>query len=347
MHKTTPRRALLLLACQLAVACSTTAPVTVDDDLDNTAWRLTALPGDPAVAGPAATLHFAGRKVSGSDGCNRFSGSYTATGNSLRVAGKLASTMMACPEGTMQQAAAFGSALQRATAFRRDGRRLLLQDDAGNVLATLREQATGLAGSAWQVTGYNNGRQAVVSLLAGSDLTLAFSADGRLSGSAGCNRYHATYSSSAQDIRIGPAGATRRTCGEPPGIMEQEARFLDALASAALWRLDGDRLELRTAGGALAVSLAAAAGNAAATSDATSEHSLLYRCGKQSVRLSAGADRLQLLPDGPGFALQPVVTASGTRYIAANDERTSFWSRGERATLVVGGRNYPECQRQR
>ena len=68
------------------------------------------------------------------------------------------------------------------------------------------------------------------------------------------------------------------------------------------------------------------------------------RCGDQSVRLSDDGQRLQLLPEGPTYILQPVVAASGARRVATSDERTGFWSRGERATLVVGGRTYPECQ---
>jgi len=39
--------------------------------------------------------------------------------------------------------------------------------------------------------------------------------------------------------------------------MKQESRFLQALASADTWRLNGDRLELRTATGALALTSSA------------------------------------------------------------------------------------------
>ena len=46
-------------------------------------------------------------------------------------------------------------------------------------------------------------------------------------------------------------------CGTPPGVMEQESQFLKALQSATAWRREGDRLELRTATGALALSLQA------------------------------------------------------------------------------------------
>jgi len=59
------------------LAYRTRTPPASGDDLDYTAWRLAAIPGQPAVAGNAVTLRFAAGKVSGSDGCNRFSGGYT------------------------------------------------------------------------------------------------------------------------------------------------------------------------------------------------------------------------------------------------------------------------------
>jgi heat shock protein HslJ len=48
-------------------------------------------------------------------------------------------------------------------------------------------------------------------------------------------------------------------CGQPEGRMAQEAQFLAALASATSSRREADRLELRTATGALAVSARLAA----------------------------------------------------------------------------------------
>ena len=41
--------------------------------------------------------------------------------------------------------------------------------------------------------GYNNGKQAVVSVTPGTTLTANFGADGMLSGGAGCNDYAASY----------------------------------------------------------------------------------------------------------------------------------------------------------
>ena len=47
-------------------------------------------------------------------------------------------------------------------------------------------------------------------------------------------------------------------CAEPEGVMDQEAQYLAALETAATYTISADRLELRTADGALAVSYVAA-----------------------------------------------------------------------------------------
>jgi hypothetical protein len=47
-------------------------------------------------------------------------------------------------------------------------------------------------------------------------------------------------------------------CGEPEGVMDQEAQYLAALPTAARYSVSGPRLELRTADGALAASFQAA-----------------------------------------------------------------------------------------
>jgi heat shock protein HslJ len=76
-----------------------------------------------------------------------------------------------------------------------------------------------------------------------------------VSGSAGCNNYTAQYKLEAASLTIGPAAATRKMCVNPERIMEQEQQFLKALETVATARFEGDRLELRTATGALAATL--------------------------------------------------------------------------------------------
>jgi heat shock protein HslJ len=163
--------------------------------------------------------------------------------------------MMACPPDVMAQADAFSAALNRASTRRlADGRLQLLGDD-GTVLASFVPQPATLAGTAWRVSAYNNGRQAVTSVRAGTSLTLAFGSDGRVSGSAGCNNYTGPYALTGERLTIGPVAATRRMCVEPPGVMDQEQQFLEALSTIATARFEGGRVELRTATGALAATL--------------------------------------------------------------------------------------------
>lgn len=241
----------------LLAACAGMSNPADPPALDGTAWVLSELPGRTLLAERSVTLRFEEGRAAGSDGCNRFGSPYRHEGANLSFGDKGVATQMACPPEVMQQAEAFRASLAATRSYRLagDGRLQLLSAD-GAVLASLAPQPEGLAGSEWRVTGYHNGRQAVTSVLADTELSMLFAADGRVSGSAGCNRYTAGYSVEGTALRIGPAAATRRMCASPAGIMEQEQQFLKALETVATMRREGDRLELRTADGALAVSLA-------------------------------------------------------------------------------------------
>ena len=114
-----------------------------DAPLEGTRWTLTAL-GEAAVNAPSpqreAYLVFdpKNRRVSGSGGCNRLSGSYTRRAERLEFT-QMAGTMMACTDG-METEAAFVGALERTTAWKIRGRRLTLLDASGKALATLDAQ---------------------------------------------------------------------------------------------------------------------------------------------------------------------------------------------------------------
>jgi heat shock protein HslJ len=244
----------------LVTACSAVSPTADRPELNGTAWILTALPGQSAVAGSTPTLRFEGGRVSGTDGCNRYSAPYTVKGATIEVGPKGASTQMACPPEVMNQANAFMSALTQARGYRVTAGKLELLAADGPVLATFKAQSQSLAGTSWNVTAYNNGRQAVVSVLAGTSLTLSFADDGKVAGSAGCNRFTATYTSDGQKLSIRPATTTRKMCAQPDGVMEQEKQFLKALETVATARFEGDRLDLRTTEDALAMTLTKAAG---------------------------------------------------------------------------------------
>jgi heat shock protein HslJ len=99
----------------------------------------------------------------------------------------------------------------------------------------------------------------VVSVIAGTRLTLEFGADGELRGSGGCNPFSGRFTAKDGMLDIGRLASTRMACMQPEGSPAQEAAFLAALQSVTSARREADRLELRTASGALAVSARLAA----------------------------------------------------------------------------------------
>ena len=76
--------------------------------------------------------------------------------------------------------------------------------------------------------------------------TIRFEGNDRIVGWGGCNRYFATVRSGFRYFEVGPIGSTRRIC--PPVIMEQEARFFDALQKARSIQMQGDDLEIDSQG---------------------------------------------------------------------------------------------------
>ena len=269
----------LMLIALIAAACAPTAapvapaaqpaqpkeqPVSGTSTLDGTSWMLATLNGQPALKDTTVTLNFAAGKVAGSDGCNNYNGTYTADGTQIKFNQPMASTMMACPDPIMQQADAYQKALGQAATYKANAKQLTLYDAGGKELAVFNAQSTNLAGTSWTVIGYNNGKQAVVSVIIGTEITANFSADGKLSGNASCNTYNASYETNGQNIKIGPAATTMMACDQ--AVMDQEAQYLTALTTAATYRIDGMRMEMRTAEGALVASFEKAATGGAALS---------------------------------------------------------------------------------
>ena len=249
----------VVVAATLAVAAATAAPTgpraTAASPLTGSVWALTSLAGKAPLKGTELTAEFTSKgRTSGSAGCNRYTGVYTVSGSAIRIS-SLATTRKACAQPIEHQETAFLKALSRARGFTVSGGTLTLKTGSGQKLATFKTQTQSLAGTSWEVLGYNNGKQAVVSVLAGTRLTAVFGTGGKLTGFAGCNDYNASYKASAPQISIGSVASTRKHCEEPPGVAEQETRYLAALETAAAYQVDGSRLELRTTDGSLAVDL--------------------------------------------------------------------------------------------
>ncbi len=220
--------------------------------LDNTAWVLVSLPGEGAIVDAPPTAQFEGGRVFGSDGCNRYSAPYTGAPPSLEIGPRAASTLKACPEPVMKQAQAFIGALVAAKTYRVMEGRLELISAEGAIVASFKAQSQSLAGTSWRAVGINNGKGGVASVVEGSTVTLEFSPDGKVSGSAGCNRYTSSFTADGGKLTIAPPGATQKMCAAA-GVMEQEQAFFNALQTVASVRIEGDGLEMRTGEGALAI----------------------------------------------------------------------------------------------
>lgn len=83
-------------------------------------WQLANIGERPlppvSSGGTPVTAEFAGGRLSGSGGCNRYTTSYQTTGQQLQV-GTIASTRMACSEPIMQQEFRYFTALQGAQSY--------------------------------------------------------------------------------------------------------------------------------------------------------------------------------------------------------------------------------------
>lgn len=79
-----------------------------------------------------------------------------------------------------------------------------------------------------------------------SHSTLRFAAVDKVDGDTGCNRFVGPLAADGTTIRLGPLATTRRACA--PALMDQERRYLQALARAAALRLDNGLLLLDDTG---------------------------------------------------------------------------------------------------
>jgi heat shock protein HslJ len=203
---------------------------------ENISWALVS------PEGPSVT--FSDGKVSGSGGCNQFGGSYTQDGDALAI-GQLVSTQMSCGAKADAQERAYLAALERVETWSLDDDELTLADTDGRELLRYREASPV---GAWTATSIRL-PDSVSSPLPGTEITADFGADGKLTGSSGCNTYSATYKTDGAKITIGTAGGTEMACDTPDGVMEQEQAYLSALPLAASYRVEGSMLSLLKADG--------------------------------------------------------------------------------------------------
>lgn len=197
---------------------------------------------------PPPTAEFSKTRISGFSGVNTYGGTYSTDGDSISF-GPINATLMAGEPQAMQMEVDYLAALGAASRYRVTESSLELFDDRGSVLARFSPaRKLSLEGTDWECLSYNNGKEAVVSVLASAPISAKF-ADGTLSGVSGVNSYSTSYTLYATKITIDPEIATTLMAG-PDDAMEQERLYLAALPTATRVQVKQDTLTLLTADGA-------------------------------------------------------------------------------------------------
>ena len=221
------------------------------EPLVGTDWTLASYhTGDAIVsviAGTTVTAVFTEDGFGGSAGCNHYFGTYTVDGAKMTV-GALGFTEMYCENpGVMDQESTYLGLLGSVASFAIEGEELTLMDANGTkvlmFVKAVPPEPEPLVGTNWTLESLHTG-DAVSSVIAGSGITAVFGDDGKVTGSAGCNNYFASYNLSGSSLTFGPAGSTKMSCAEPEGVMEQESTYLGLLEAMKSYTIEGDRLSL-------------------------------------------------------------------------------------------------------
>ena len=113
---------------------------------------------------------------------------------------------------------------------------------------TLAEQKALQPGGSWVLVRYTDGT-ALRALVPGTAISATFGSDGRITGTAGCNRYGAAFTTDGSSLSVGGIMSTEMYCSLPEGNMQQEMTYLSLLADAAAWTIQDGMLVITDASG--------------------------------------------------------------------------------------------------
>lgn len=243
-------RTTLFFAAIAAVAfiiqsCSSTKPIDKAQLEGN--WVLKTLQGEDAksvFAGdlPSIGFDFSKNSVFGSGGCNRYTGAFTLTEKNEFSAPKLASTMRACIQAnkepqflTALSTPNLAISLDKGLLTFSQNKKVLLQFEKGAEKAALTAET--LAGK-WNLTSIAGGD--LSTLFTTKQPTMEITADGKVTGNAGCNNYRSTYTLDGNTVTFGPVMSTKMACPDLKG----EQLFTSLLTTPLQAALDGNKLTL-------------------------------------------------------------------------------------------------------
>jgi len=202
-------------------------------------WVVATVGGSDTVAGSRPTMTFgADGQVQGTGGCNSYGGPYKLDGAAIDV-GDLASTMMLCADQSIgAQETAFFAALGGAQTWQVDETgNLVLAGGSQIVAKTAAAEPSGGAGTglvgAWNLT-----EMGPTADFAHLQPTIEFTADGLVSGFAGCNTFSGSYTTDGSTLSWGPLATTKMACQRPGSAVESD--YLAALSGVNTWAVESD-----------------------------------------------------------------------------------------------------------
>jgi heat shock protein HslJ len=234
-----------LLFTSMAAARGET-PTTIE----GVSWRLMEISKLDAATldqAPRAIARFNQGVLAGFSSCNRFKGSYTIAGDRITI-GNQTHTVNKCADPARDVETLLKMAFDMPVRYAIVDGRLECNSEAGITMVFEAEPAHALEGVEWEVVELAGSDGSMVAPVKGATLSFSFRADGAVVGNAGCNLFRAPYTRDGERLTIAQAAATRKAC-TAMSVMDQERRFLDALAATRTWTLRGEALDLLAADG--------------------------------------------------------------------------------------------------
>lgn len=102
----------------------------------------------------------------------------------------------------------------------------------------------------WTLTSYTNSSGTVPA--PDPAATISFTADGRLSGSTGCNTFGGSWSTAGPRLKFSSIGMTARGCVDP-AVTTQETAFGIAFSKPQTWSVHGDELTIAAVDGSTSI----------------------------------------------------------------------------------------------
>jgi len=210
-------------------------------DLSNITWNLFAY-GDvsnpqPTPEDVSVTLNVnKDGEVSGSSGCNNYSGKVTIDGDSVTF--ELgASTLMACdPAANAMESAYLGALVGVERAEIKQDQLILYYNGGLDALKFRAKRNNPLAFTDWELLTFGPLDKGTRPLET-TQLTALFGQK-KLVGSAGCNNFNTTYQVKGQGIKIGKIALTRMLCPDDK-VNQQEASYVKKLRNARKYKFIG------------------------------------------------------------------------------------------------------------